>query len=93
MRSMQLNLTKIEELGSGAVYCQILDVVHPGKVAMSKVNWRAKVDYEFLNNYKVLQNGFDKSGIKRYIEVTSISLRSKGSLRQSTRIICNSFSG
>jgi len=39
---IQLNLSKIEQLGSGAVYCQIVDVVHPGKIVMSKINWKAK---------------------------------------------------
>ena len=38
-------VSKIEELGSGAVYCQILDAVHPGKISLSKVNWKAKIDY------------------------------------------------
>jgi len=38
-------MTKIEQLGSGAVYCQVLDVVHPGKIPMNKVNWKAKNDY------------------------------------------------
>lgn len=36
---------------------------------MAKVNWKAKVDYEFLNNYKILQAVFDKFGIKKYVEV------------------------
>ena len=39
---IQLNLSKTEQLGSGAVYCQIVDVVHPGKIVMSKINWKAK---------------------------------------------------
>ena len=66
---IQLNLTKIEQLGSGAVYCQVIDAIHPGKIAISKVNWKAKNNYEFINNLKILQTAFDKIGIKRYVEV------------------------
>ena len=66
---IQLNLTKIEQLGAGSVYSQVIDVIHPGTVAMSKLNWKAKNDYEFISNLKILQNAFAKVGIKRYIEV------------------------
>lgn len=45
----------------------MVDVIHPGKVAMNKVNWKARNDYEFINNLKVLQNAFDKIGIKRHV--------------------------
>jgi len=67
--SIQLNLTKIEQLGSGAVYCQVVDVVHPGKIVMAKVNWKAKSEYEFTNNFRLLQDSFNKIGIKRHIDV------------------------
>jgi RP/EB family microtubule-associated protein len=60
-------------LGSGAVYCQIIDIVHPGKIALSKVNWKAKNDYEFINNLKVLQTAFDKIGIKKHVEVEKLA--------------------
>ena len=40
---LQLKLTTIEQLGSGAVYCQILDSMHPGKVPLNKLNWQAKL--------------------------------------------------
>ena len=66
-------MTKIEELGSGAVYCQILDAMYPGKLNLSKVNWKAKTDYEFIGNLKILQGGFSKVGIKKYLEVEKLS--------------------
>ena len=60
-------------MGSGAVYCQIIDVIHPGKVSLSKVNWKAKNDYEFISNLRLLQNSFDKIGIKRHVEVEKLA--------------------
>ena len=60
-------------MGSGAVYCQIIDAVHQGKVTLSKVNWKARNDYEFVNNLKILQNAFDKIGIKKHVEVEKLS--------------------
>ena len=39
---------------------------------MSKVKWGAKFDYEYVENYKVLQNAFDKNGIKKHIDVDKL---------------------
>ena len=35
------NLNKIEQLGAGNVYCQILDAAFPEKVPLAKVKWGA----------------------------------------------------
>jgi RP/EB family microtubule-associated protein len=64
-------------LGAGSVYCQVLDVIHPGTVSINKVNWKAKNDYEFIANLKILQNGFTKSGIKKHLEVGKLLFRLK----------------
>jgi hypothetical protein len=89
----KLSVTKIEQLGSGAVYCQILDAIHPGKVNMSKVNWKAHLEWEFINNLKILQQSFLKCGLNKHIEVlfTHIIIiynfsRSKDLPRQNTKI-------
>lgn len=69
---LKVNLTKIEQLGTGAVYCQLIDILYPGKLAMNKVNWKAKFDYEFVVNFKVLQQSFTKLGIMKHIEVQKL---------------------
>jgi len=49
-----------------------MDCLFPGKVPMAKVNWGAKTDYEFVNNYKVLQSVFAKLKVDRAIEVDKL---------------------
>mmetsp|Transcript_90697 Transcript_90697/g.194519 ORF Transcript_90697/g.194519 Transcript_90697/m.194519 type:complete len:344 (+) Transcript_90697:105-1136(+) len=69
---LQVNLTKVEQCANGAIYCQILDSCSPNTVAMKKVNWMAKTDHEFIPNYKVLQQAFDKNCIERHIDVDKL---------------------
>ena len=63
------NLTKVEQTCTGAIACQVMDCIFPGKVAMHKVNWGAKADYEYVTNYKVLQAVCNKMSIDRKVEV------------------------
>ncbi|CAN0486132.1 unnamed protein product, partial [Ectocarpus sp. 8 AP-2014] len=60
---------QVEETCSGAVACQLVDSLFPGKVPMSKVNWDARNDSEYINNYKVLQSAFDRLHIDKHIDV------------------------
>jgi len=48
-----------------------MDAIYPGTFNLSKVKWGAKFDYEYVENYKVLQNAFDKNGIKKHIDVNN----------------------
>lgn len=64
-------ISKVEECGKGAIYCQILDSIY-GDVPMSKVKFNVKAEYEFLNNYKVLQGVFNRHKIDRQIPVEKL---------------------
>ncbi|KAK9837761.1 hypothetical protein WJX74_004490 [Apatococcus lobatus] len=70
--TLSLHVTKIEQTASGAVACQFLDALHPGSVAINKVDFNAKHDYEFIHNYKVLQAAFNKLGIDKTVEVNRL---------------------
>lgn len=47
----------------------MLDSLYPNTFPFQRVKWSAKHEHEFVDNYKILQNAFDKNGIKRHIDV------------------------
>jgi RP/EB family microtubule-associated protein len=68
----QLNYDKIEQVCTGAAHCQIMDALYPGQVPLSKVNFYAKYDYEYIKNYKILQGVFNKLNISKVIDVNRL---------------------
>ncbi|KAF9365654.1 hypothetical protein BGX34_009085 [Mortierella sp. NVP85] len=65
---LQLNYTKVEQLGSGDAYCQIIDSIY-GDVPLHRVKFGSKHEYDYVTNYKVLQNAFTAKKIDRPIPV------------------------
>ncbi|KAI9207654.1 calponin domain-containing protein [Polychytrium aggregatum] len=64
----QLGISKIEQCGTGAVHCQIVDSIYRD-VPLSKVKFNAKHEYEYVSNFKILQGAFDKHKIENSIPV------------------------
>jgi len=69
---LKLDYTKVEQVCSAAAFCQIMDAIHPGQVPLHKVNFSAKQEYEYINNFKVLQSVFDKYNIDKAIDVPKL---------------------
>ena len=38
---LSLEVSRIEQLGSGSLYCQVLDAAYPNKVPLHRVKWAA----------------------------------------------------
>ncbi|XP_025109588.1 microtubule-associated protein RP/EB family member 3-like isoform X1 [Pomacea canaliculata] len=67
--SLQTNYGKIEELCTGAAYCQFMDMLFPGCLALKKVKFNTKLEHEFIQNFKILQNAFAKMAVDKVIPV------------------------
>ncbi|PFH53269.1 hypothetical protein AMATHDRAFT_55014 [Amanita thiersii Skay4041] len=68
---LAINYTKIEQCGTGAAYCQVLDSVY-GDIPMNRVKFNAKHEYEFIANFKVMQNVFKAKKIDKPIPVEKL---------------------
>ncbi|XP_071323982.1 microtubule-associated protein RP/EB family member 3-like isoform X2 [Trachinotus anak] len=67
--SLQLTYTKIEQLCSGSAYCQFMDMLFPGCILLKKVKFNAKLEHEYIHNFKVLQAGFKRMNVDKIIPV------------------------
>lgn len=67
-----IGYTKVEQCASGAIHCQIMDACFPGKVPLHKVNFEAKLEHEFVQNFKVLQSVFTAESISKYVDVPKL---------------------
>ena len=59
-----MNVSRIEHIGTGAVLCQIADSIF-GDVQMHKVKFNATHEYEYVNNFKVLQATFTRHKVDK----------------------------
>lgn len=67
-----LGVTRIEQTASGIVACHVFDALFPGTLRLDKVNFSAKREYEYVQNYKILQTAFTRLGISKHIFVEKL---------------------
>lgn len=68
---LQLNYKRVEECGTGAAYCQIMDSIY-GDVPMHRVRFESTAEYEYQTNYKILQSCFAKHKIEKTVYVDKL---------------------
>ncbi|XP_018328469.1 microtubule-associated protein RP/EB family member 1 isoform X7 [Agrilus planipennis] len=66
---LQSHFQKIEELCTGAAYCQFMDMLFPGSVQLKKVKFRTNLEHEYIQNFKVLQASFKKMGVDKIVPI------------------------
>ncbi|KAI9736621.1 MAG: hypothetical protein M1834_000825 [Cirrosporium novae-zelandiae] len=68
---LQLNVTKVEQCGTGAAYCQIFDSIYMD-LPMSRVKFNVNTEYQYINNFKVLQNAFTRHQVDHPVPVQAL---------------------
>ncbi|KRZ03442.1 Microtubule-associated protein RP/EB family member 3 [Trichinella zimbabwensis] len=69
---LQSGFTKVEQLCTGTAYCNFMDMLFPGSVALRKVKWSTKLEHEYIQNFKVLQESFLKMGVNKVVPVDKL---------------------
>jgi len=66
------SLTKIEEMCTGAAYCQFMDMLFPGSIMVKKVKFKTNLEHEYIQNFKLLQGCFKKLNVDKIIPVDKL---------------------
>uniref|UniRef100_A0A669ERT7 DNA (cytosine-5-)-methyltransferase n=1 Tax=Oreochromis niloticus TaxID=8128 RepID=A0A669ERT7_ORENI len=62
---LKTNFKNVEEMGSGACHCQMMDCVFPGSVDMTKVKFDAQSEDDCKHNFSILHEAFSTNGITK----------------------------
>uniref|UniRef100_A0A671KI23 DNA (cytosine-5-)-methyltransferase n=1 Tax=Sinocyclocheilus anshuiensis TaxID=1608454 RepID=A0A671KI23_9TELE len=62
---LHATFSQLEHTCSGAAFCRLMDIIHPGSIDINKVKFTAKENADILDNYSLLQEAFSKAQIKK----------------------------
>ncbi|KFV08430.1 Microtubule-associated protein RP/EB family member 2, partial [Tauraco erythrolophus] len=64
--------TSTRSLVTGAAYCQFMDMLFPGCISLKKVKFQAKLEHEYIHNFKLLQASFKRMNVDKVIPVEKL---------------------
>lgn len=59
-KEMELSLKTLEELRTGAIYCQMMHKIFPQEIRLSKVNFYSEIERTSIAHFYLLQKCLDK---------------------------------
>jgi RP/EB family microtubule-associated protein len=72
-KTLDLHYKKVEDTANGAAFCQLMDMWHPGSVPLARVSFGAHHPHECMENLKILQEAFVKTGQTEPIDVAALA--------------------
>ncbi|TKS76496.1 Microtubule-associated protein RP/EB family member 3 EB1 protein family member 3 [Collichthys lucidus] len=75
--TLQTRFTKIEQVCTGAAYCQLMDCLFPGSLDLSRVRFQSSNMVDSIHNYSLLQAAFREVEVKRHVPVDALIVKNK----------------
>ncbi|XP_044313596.1 microtubule-associated protein RP/EB family member 1 [Drosophila rhopaloa] len=70
--TLKAQFAKIEELCTGAAYCQFMDMMFPNSMPIKRIKFRTNQEHEHLHNFKILQAGFKKVSVDKVVPIDKL---------------------
>ncbi|XP_052846724.1 microtubule-associated protein RP/EB family member 1 [Drosophila gunungcola] len=67
--TLKAEFSKIEELCTGAAYCQFMDMMFPNSVPVKRIKFRTNQEHEHIHNFKILQAVFKKVVVDKVVPI------------------------
>ncbi|XP_045913238.1 uncharacterized protein LOC123975631 isoform X3 [Micropterus dolomieu] len=73
--SLQTGFTKVEQICTGAAFCQLMDWLFPGSLDLCRVRFQSNKTVDFIHNYSLLQAAFRKVRVVHDIPIEELMKR------------------
>ncbi|XP_034551005.1 uncharacterized protein LOC117821083 isoform X2 [Notolabrus celidotus] len=71
-RTLRIDFIRLDQVCTGAAFCQLMDWCFPGSVDLSKICFESDNEADSLLNFQMLQAAFRKVGVLRYIPIKTL---------------------
>uniref|UniRef100_A0A182YJ96 Uncharacterized protein n=1 Tax=Anopheles stephensi TaxID=30069 RepID=A0A182YJ96_ANOST len=72
-RTLLAEFKKVEELCTGAAYCQLMDILFPGCLQLKRVKFCTNVEHDFLNNLRMFQNALVHLKVSKAVPIERLA--------------------
>ncbi|XGW22593.1 hypothetical protein V3C99_005090 [Haemonchus contortus] len=70
---LKANFSKIEEMSTGAAYCQLTHLLFRDSINLRKVKWNSRNEMDHINNWKILGTAWKALGVDKPVLVERLT--------------------
>ncbi|EYC06177.1 hypothetical protein Y032_0077g1075 [Ancylostoma ceylanicum] len=71
--SIKANFSKIEEMSTGAAYCQLTHLLFRDAISLRKVKWNSRNEMDHISNWKILGTAWKALGVDKPVPVERLT--------------------